>query len=94
MIRRRGEIHDDDEFWTWEMAWATFNEVVSEAKTTKICLFIDGLDEFEGDGENLLETVRVLSSYATVKLCFEPTLNRYAYKNITCHILDPSAQPS
>lgn len=35
----------------------------------KICLFIDGLDEFDGDHKYLVSTVKELSSYSNVKIC-------------------------
>ncbi|OAL44761.1 hypothetical protein IQ07DRAFT_648965 [Pyrenochaeta sp. DS3sAY3a] len=40
----------------------------SENLRTKFCLFIDGLDEFQGDHEELIQTVRDLAKL-NVKLC-------------------------
>ena len=40
------------------------------SKTHRICLFLDGLDEFEGDHYYLLELVEKLVSNSEIKCCF------------------------
>ncbi|KAI1373952.1 hypothetical protein F4677DRAFT_455720 [Hypoxylon crocopeplum] len=69
LTRRRTDVKDGEEIWTWEMLWGAFNEIVSENTTAKMCLFIDGLDEFEGDSETLIDTMRALASCPAVKVC-------------------------
>ena len=38
-------------------------------ESTKFCIFIDGLDEYEGDHEELVEAIRLLAEMPNVKLC-------------------------
>ena len=53
----------------WSDLTKAFQGVVKELKNTaKIALFIDGLDEFDGDHVNLVEFIRTLSSPG-VKMC-------------------------
>ena len=40
------------------------------SKTYRICLFLDGLDEFEGDHYDLLELIEKLVSNSEIKCCF------------------------
>jgi hypothetical protein len=37
--------------------------------SAKVCLFIDGLDEYEGDHDELIQAVREMASIPNVKLC-------------------------
>src|SRR5262249_45672550 len=46
-----------------------FKELVSENKTAKICLFIDGLDEHDGDSDDIITLVKELSPFQNVKIC-------------------------
>ncbi|KAK4033781.1 hypothetical protein C8A01DRAFT_39751 [Parachaetomium inaequale] len=39
------------------------------AKTTKICLFVDGLDEFDGDHGNLIELLTRIIDGTSIKIC-------------------------
>ncbi|KAE9370087.1 hypothetical protein N431DRAFT_411184 [Stipitochalara longipes BDJ] len=40
-----------------------------EPSAAKFCLFVDGLDEFDGDHSKLVEFIKDLSEYPNVKLC-------------------------
>jgi hypothetical protein len=39
------------------------------AKTTKMCLFVDGLDEFDGDHGNLIELLTRIIDGTSIKIC-------------------------
>ncbi|OQU94913.1 NACHT domain-containing protein [Cladophialophora immunda] len=45
------------------------NILLSLGKTSRICLFVDGLDEFEGDHAELASTFSRLAKMPNVKLC-------------------------
>jgi hypothetical protein len=72
LLSRRTESSQDNSIGTWETAWDILKDVlaaIATSSTSKICLFIDGLDEYEGESDNLIEMVRVLSSFQGVKVC-------------------------
>jgi hypothetical protein len=54
--------------FTWEELLFALDTVLSRA-STKFLLFIDGLDEFEGDKDELLDLVFKFSSKKNVKIC-------------------------
>ena len=56
----------------WE--WNEFQKAItilksSETQDSRFCFFIDGLDEFQGDPQELIRLVKDLSSLPNVKLC-------------------------
>jgi hypothetical protein len=56
--------------WDWEELVDCFKALVSQAENGyRIALFIDGLDEFDGDHTKLVETVKDLSQWKGVKIC-------------------------
>ncbi|KAJ3531811.1 hypothetical protein NM208_g8717 [Fusarium decemcellulare] len=56
--------------WTVKELFDLICKVVSQGtSTTKFCFFIDGLDEYEGDIEDIVSAVKTLGSLPTVKLC-------------------------
>ena len=59
--------------WTNQQLLKAFQSTLeSLSKESKICLFIDGLDEYEGDDEarsTLLESIKGLASNPQVKVC-------------------------
>lgn len=69
LLRRREEAEVADEIWTLEVLLKTLAEILSANTTCKICILIDGLDEFDGDKENVIQTIRTLASYSNVKIC-------------------------
>ncbi|KID94387.1 NACHT nucleoside triphosphatase, partial [Metarhizium majus ARSEF 297] len=46
-----------------------FGQLISENSPDKICFFIDGLDEYDGDSENLLQTIKLFEACQRVKVC-------------------------
>lgn len=58
--------------WDVETMLTAFVVVAQEARDTKFCFFIDGLDEYEDDRRSvsdLVDTLRALASSPSVKLC-------------------------
>ena len=43
--------------------------LVSKPSTMRVCIFIDGLDEYEGDEDKLMTTIRRLSQSSGIKVC-------------------------
>jgi hypothetical protein len=63
---------DEPPRWSWSFARlerAITDLEIASADKFKLCLFIDGLDEFDGDPENIIEVFRRLSTSAHIKLC-------------------------
>ncbi|KAK4446194.1 hypothetical protein QBC34DRAFT_412097 [Podospora aff. communis PSN243] len=55
--------------WKWTEISKAFQLLVTElVKTTKLCLFIDGLDEFEGDPKELIGLIQRVQQ-PSVKIC-------------------------
>lgn len=58
-----------------------------DSSTTRVCAFIDGLDEFEGASSELLEVIHRLENRTGLKIClasrpypvFEGGLSRYPH---------------
>jgi hypothetical protein len=68
--QRRSEISEgEEELWNWDLLWETLGRVISQNTSTTFCFFIDGLDEFSGDSEHLIDTVKRLTSHSNVKIC-------------------------
>jgi hypothetical protein len=56
--------------WTWAELEQTFDRVASEnGKSFRLAIFIDGLDEFEGDHRELTKAVNDLTSKYGIKTC-------------------------
>jgi hypothetical protein len=56
--------------WSYEELLDTFRTVVNRTSaSTKYCLFIDGIDEFEGDHYQLCRLLKDLSCSPNIKLC-------------------------
>jgi hypothetical protein len=57
-------------FWTGRKLLKVFKEIVIQIQDRiRLCLFIDGLDEYEGDHEELGRLFKEISSYSHVKFC-------------------------
>ncbi|KAK2616350.1 hypothetical protein QQS21_000784 [Conoideocrella luteorostrata] len=68
--QRRNEIQEaEEELWTCDLLWEILEDVISENSLTCFCFFIDGLDEFCGDSEDLIDSVKRLVSHKNVKVC-------------------------
>ena len=68
---RRCELFGDDlQPWTWEeLSTALFAFCKTAADRYNILLFLDGLDEFQGSHQELIDLVRQLSNFPRVKVC-------------------------
>lgn len=56
--------------WTERRLIGTLQEITQKISSTcYVCLFIDGLDEFEGDHYELIEMIQKLASWPAVKCC-------------------------
>lgn len=56
--------------WTTQRLLAILEDFVNKKPTTvSLCAFIDGLDEFDGDEDLLLEIIRLFSSAPGCKVC-------------------------
>ncbi|ORY04867.1 hypothetical protein BCR34DRAFT_591070 [Clohesyomyces aquaticus] len=55
--------------WTLESLRTAFGKLDLVTSQTKICFFIDGLDEYDGDHLELIKTIRELSVFKNIKLC-------------------------
>ncbi|KAJ6789580.1 hypothetical protein PWT90_07415 [Aphanocladium album] len=68
--QRRTEILEaEEELWTLDLLWEIIEDTISENQSTCFCFFIDGLDEFSGDNEDLIDAVRKLCSHENTKVC-------------------------
>ncbi|KAF2786879.1 hypothetical protein K505DRAFT_222938, partial [Melanomma pulvis-pyrius CBS 109.77] len=55
--------------WSVPELRATFSKLGESTCDTKICLFIDGLDEYDGDHLELISILQSISNIHNVKLC-------------------------
>ncbi|KAK4220643.1 hypothetical protein QBC38DRAFT_449856 [Podospora fimiseda] len=58
--------------WTWTELHQSFSVIASDlflGKNVNMCLFLDGLDEFEGDLGKIIEFIQLFSSHSGVKIC-------------------------
>lgn len=62
-----------------ELANALNRFTYSVRHEERICLFIDGLDEFDGDHQQIAESLRPISSYQHVKLCLPATARIFVF---------------
>jgi hypothetical protein len=61
---------DDLPDWKWEELVDCFKTLISHTESGyRIALFIDGLDEFDGEHTKLVETIKELSQWKGVKIC-------------------------
>ncbi|KAI0018219.1 hypothetical protein F4780DRAFT_538961 [Xylariomycetidae sp. FL0641] len=59
-----------EEPWTWDEAAATFDRFIRQSTVAcNTCLFIDGLDEFDGDHSQMVELLSKTSDHTSTKLC-------------------------
>jgi len=61
---------DFSESWTWPELEKAFKFLLEEQDPSlKFCFFIDGLDEFQGNLDSLMELVTRISHYRNTKIC-------------------------
>ncbi|KAK3186987.1 hypothetical protein K4F52_004153 [Lecanicillium sp. MT-2017a] len=66
--RGHGHIWNGKETWTLKTLWQLLKAIIAETAATKICLFLDGLDEIDGEVESLIDTVKALAGLS-IKVC-------------------------
>jgi hypothetical protein len=58
------------ELWSFDELFNAFDHFSKQTLvSTKLCVFIDGLDEYEGNHIELIRVVKTLASASSVKLC-------------------------
>ncbi|KAK8135720.1 hypothetical protein PG984_003660 [Apiospora sp. TS-2023a] len=57
------------QMWTHPTLLKVFDVLMNQEFKAKFCFFIDGLDEYKGNTQNLIELVRKLVSYPGIKIC-------------------------
>ncbi|KAF3077082.1 hypothetical protein CFAM422_000001 [Trichoderma lentiforme] len=60
--------HEIEE-WTREELLETLRQLANQVLPVRFCFFIDGLDEYDGDHDDLIETVKALISLPNIKIC-------------------------
>ncbi|KAK6833291.1 hypothetical protein PG987_007985 [Apiospora arundinis] len=55
--------------WTITTLWRMFEVLMNQEFEAKFCFFIDGLDEYKGNTEELIKLVQKLISYPGIKIC-------------------------
>lgn len=62
---------DFHEEWDWTAElFAAFEKIAAlKYVPSKLCLFIDGLDEYDGDHVELIEILRTTAKSANIKIC-------------------------
>lgn len=58
-----------DGVWGLQVLRKVCDDILSKDLSAKFCLFIDGLDEYDGFSEDLIEDIRNISSCPDVKVC-------------------------
>jgi len=57
------------EVWTKQELYAAFERMSMTAPAARFCFFIDGLDEYDGAEEDIIQTVQKLASCPQIKIC-------------------------
>ncbi|KAK8004101.1 transcription factor SEF1 [Apiospora arundinis] len=55
--------------WTRTTLWKVFEALMNQKFEAKFCFFIDGLDEYNGNTQDLIMLVQKLVSYPGIKVC-------------------------
>jgi hypothetical protein len=67
---RSSTIHDRRDIWSLPVLMQLFRELIAQVKIPlKFCLFIDGLDEFDGLPGDIADLIQNVSRSANVKVC-------------------------
>ncbi|RSL77245.1 hypothetical protein CEP51_009228 [Fusarium floridanum] len=70
------------EGWKFKQLKSFFDRItLKTSHSTKFCLFIDGLDEYDGDETHIAELIRSISQSQHVKVCIS-TRPRTAFQNL------------
>ncbi|KAI9693968.1 MAG: hypothetical protein M1822_003239 [Bathelium mastoideum] len=68
-LRARDAYEVSDEPWTLKSLVSTLKQVLGQCSGKRFCFFIDGLDEYKGDSDALVELIQCLNEYDFVKTC-------------------------
>lgn len=67
-----------DEAWTMEELRTAFQKIAGSTKLdSRLCFFIDGLDEYEGAEEDVTDMLKVLAAFEHIKICASSRPNRH-----------------
>ena len=69
---RRSEAHEPGLMYAWtkeRLDKALQRLLAKKPPSIRVCMFIDGLDEFEGDEDSLMDIIRLLSRNSHTKVC-------------------------
>ena len=69
---RHSGPHDPTLLYAWteqRLEDALKRFLADKSPSMRVCMFIDGLDEFEGDEDRLIEIIRLLSQTSGIKVC-------------------------
>lgn len=56
--------------WTQPELWQAISQLRNQSgATARFCFFIDGLDEYDGDPDNIVDVLESLRSWPDIKLC-------------------------
>jgi hypothetical protein len=61
---------EDSEEWTRQELLDAFRNLTQDnGSSTAFCIFVDGLDEYEGEHEELVQVIKIFAKNPNVKLC-------------------------
>jgi len=63
------DLPTNSEQWAMSKLMSAVTSLIAHPLSKKFCIFIDGLDEFEGDSDDLIELIDQLVSSDKVKIC-------------------------
>jgi hypothetical protein len=64
-----GHITSDDHTWSTSEIHSAFKSLTDQALSLRFCFFVDGLDEYEGNQNKLIDTLQCLTKSSDIKLC-------------------------
>lgn len=71
----------DYEQWSMAELRTTFQMIAHSTRIQyRLCFFIDGLDEYEGDEEDLTEMLKILAGFTHIKICASSRPHRHYEK--------------
>lgn len=69
------------EVWTADELQAAFEKIANSTKLqSRFCFFIDGLDEYEGDQEDVTKMLNILAAFKHIKTCASSRPHRHYEK--------------
>lgn len=75
------ESRSTHEGWNMEELQAAFQKIANSTKLeSRFCFFIDGLDEYEGDQEDVTKMLNILAAFKHIKICASSRPHRHYEK--------------